>query len=418
MTDRSPLFSVAMPTRNQADFLELAVESVLGQGLADVELVVVDGASSDGTPSRLASLALRHPGRLRWSSAPDSGPANAVNRAVAQARGSILGWLNSDDVFCAEALRRVADHFARHADHVAVYGHGEHVDLFGRSLGRYPTLPPETPIAQFREGCFVCQPTMFVRREAWLALGGLDESLGAAFDFELWLRAFKAFEGRIGFIDENLAQSRLHSGGITLGQRERVAFEGMAVLRRHLGEAPPQWLLTLLAERSAAHPFAGRAERLDAVLATLLERAAPLLEASSRDEVRARIDADRAVQLATASLFIAVEPDGWALDSAQVRWRHGAVPARALMLRCRHARPGGGALEIHVQSTRGDSRVHRIAGNGEFSLELPLNDPRADAREVFALTSPTPFIPAEVEPGSTDQRRLAFQVIGCDVLLR
>ncbi len=417
MPDRNtPLISVVMPTRNQVDFLSVAVDSVLAQGFDDVELVVADGGSTDGTQACLADLAHRHPGQLRWTSAPDAGPAAAVNRAVAQARGTLLGWLNSDDVLCQGTLRRVADHAASHPEQVAVYGQGEHIDLFGRSAGRYPTLPPETPVERFRDGCFICQPTMFMTRATWTALAGLDESLGAAFDFEMWLRLFKAFAGRIGFIDAVLAQSRLHKGGITLSQRERVAFEGMAVLRRHLGEAPPQWLLSLFAERSAEHPFTARAQRLDVALGELADRAADLLDAEGRALVRRRIDEDRTLRLATESLHVAIEPDGWALERTEVRWRQGQAPARALELRCRHARPRGGELAIEVQSPDGRLRLHRVAGNGEFALQLPLEDRRPDACLLFILRCATPFVPAELEPGSTDRRRLAFQVLACKAL--
>lgn len=413
---QSPLVSIVMPTLDQVDFLATAVDSVLAQDLADVELIVADGGSTDGTPARLAALAQRYPGRLRWTSGPDGGPAAAVNAAVRLARAPLLGWLNSDDTLAAGALRRVAGHFEQHPDDVAVYGHGEHVDLLGRPLGRYPTLPPDTPLDRFLDGCFVCQPTMFLRRSTWVALGGLDESLGASFDFELWLRLFKASAGHIGFIDAVLAQSRLHSGGITLRQRERVALEGLAVLRRHLGEAPPQWLLTHVAERCAEHPFAAQAQQLDTALNALAGRAAPLLDEIGRAVVRRRIEEDRAIRLASASLYVTIEPDGWALERTEVRWRQPDKPAHTLVLRCGHGRPGGGPLDIEVRAPDGRSWNHHVADNGEFTLVLPLTDRRAGARLLFVLRCATPFVPAELEPGSGDYRRLAFQVLACDAL--
>ncbi len=88
-----------MPTLNQRAFIADAVRSVFAQDLPGLELVVADGGSCDGTPSLLAELAEQHPGRLRWVSAPDSGPAAAVNRAVALAEGEVIGWLNSDDCY-------------------------------------------------------------------------------------------------------------------------------------------------------------------------------------------------------------------------------------------------------------------------------------------------------------------------------
>src|SRR5690606_23872881 len=146
------------------------------------------------------------------------------------------------------ACSRAMAALQQHPDWLLVYGHGEHVDAAGRSLDRYPTLPPSTPIEQFAEGCFICQPTMFFRRSAAVLLGKLDEELRCAFDFDWWLRAFKLFPGRIGFVDAVQAGSRLHAGCITLRQRRSVMLEGMRVLHRHLGSAPANWIRTYVEE--------------------------------------------------------------------------------------------------------------------------------------------------------------------------
>jgi hypothetical protein len=118
-------------------------------------------------------------------------------------------------------------------------------------------LQPSTPISQFAEGCFICQPTVFARRTLWQLLGPLDEQLKAAFDFDYWLRAFAAFPGRIGFVDAVQAHSRLHAGCITVRMRRTVALEGMQVLARHFGGAPKEWLLTYANELLADPEVAG-----------------------------------------------------------------------------------------------------------------------------------------------------------------
>jgi len=135
-----------------------------------------------------------------------------------------------------------------------VYGHGQHVDGDGKPLNDYPTLPPTTPLTQFAEGCFICQPTVFFRRSMCLLLGKLDENLKASFDFDYWLRAFLVFQYRIGFVSEVQAYSRLHEDCITLRMRRTVALEGMQVLARHLGSAPKEWLLTYVNELLAMQP--------------------------------------------------------------------------------------------------------------------------------------------------------------------
>jgi Glycosyl transferase family 2 len=405
-----------MPSLNQTDFIAAAVTSVMSQGVEDLELVVVDGGSTDGTQRKLAALTRAYPERLRWRSGPDGGPAAAINQAAHLARGSVLGWLNSDDVYSPGAIVRALAHFERHPEHVMVYGHAEHIDLFGAVMEPYPTQGPDVPVESFAQGCFICQPSVFVRRDAWLSQGGLDETLGASFDFEMWLRMFKAHPGRIGFIEAMQAQSRLHAGGITLRMRERVAIEGLKVLRRHLGCAPVEWLLTHMAERCEQHPFAAARQSLSEELLALIGRAAPLLNPEDQQLLYKRLGVDAALQLATPDLFVAVHPDGWAPEFLSVRWRQPSEPFRALRLHGRHARPGGGPLTLEIQPSDGPSWRHTVTDAGPFSLDLELIDHRPDARLQFGIQCLKPFIPAHIEPGSADLRALAFTVVRCEPL--
>jgi cellulose synthase/poly-beta-1,6-N-acetylglucosamine synthase-like glycosyltransferase len=243
----TPLISIVMPSFNQADFIEAAVTSVLNQGYARLELIVADGGSTDGTVEILSRIQT-HDGRLRWFSEPDKGPANAINKALGRARGTLIGWLNSDDLYTPGAVDRAAAALTGPERYALVYGHGVHIDARGNELNRYPTLPPDTAYSQFADGCFICQPTLFFTRSMYRLLGPLDENIKTAFDFEYWLRAFKAFPGRIGFVDDVQACSRLHDSCITLNMRYWVAIEGLQVLHRHMGTAPEHWLLTYFSE--------------------------------------------------------------------------------------------------------------------------------------------------------------------------
>lgn len=405
-----PPVSVVMPSLNQARFLAKAVDSVMGQRIDGLELVVADGGSTDGSVELLAALAARFPGRLLWESASDGGPAQAVNRAVARARGALIGWLNSDDLYAPGAVARVLAHWARAPGDVMVYGEGEHVDAAGASLGAYPTRGPDTPLAAWAEGCPICQPTAFFRRDAFVALGGLDESLCAAFDFEFWLRLFKAYPGRIGFVPHLQARSRLHAGGITLRERERVALEGMQVIHRHLGPAPGAWLLTHFAELSRLHPFHAQPKDLGAELRRLVDAAAAWITPETAAMLRGRIAGDRPLRLATPYGYVDLHPDGWAGPTLEIRVWQPPVPWAALRLQGRHAQPGGGALQLRIVAPDGAVQRAEVAGPGAFELLLPLGEPRPGAQVVVRVECDTPFVPAHCEPGSADRRELAFLV--------
>jgi glycosyltransferase involved in cell wall biosynthesis len=249
----TPMVSVVMPSFNQARFIRDSIASVLSQSYPLIELIVADGGSGDETLEILRACQARD-GRLRWFAGPDTGPAQALNKAMRQVRGTVIGWLNSDDLYTPGAIGRAVSSLSLQREFVAVYGHGQHIDESGRELAMYPTRPPSVAIDTFLNGCFICQPTMFFTRAAHLLLGPFDESLKTAFDFEYWLRLFTAMPGRVGFVEELQAQSRLHKDCITRRMRREVALEGLKVLRHHLGRAPAHWALTHIDEILAGHP--------------------------------------------------------------------------------------------------------------------------------------------------------------------
>lgn len=405
-----------MPTRNQAAFIERSVASVLAQsdGLdGPLELVIADGGSTDGTPALLERLAQAHPGVLRWHSAPDHGPADAVNKAVAMARAPIVGWLNSDDLYAPGAAARAVAALQAHPDWVMVYGEAEHIDADCRPLGRYPTLPPAEIEAAWADGCAICQPTAFFRRDAFTRLGGLDDSLRTAFDFDLWLRLFKTHPGRIGYLSALQARSRLHAGAITMRMREHVAMECIALIRRHVGPAPVHWLLTFADELLRDCPFQIEVDAARAHLLALADQVRDQLVPGGADEFRSRLGQHAGWRIARPGWVADVSADGWAPQDLAIRLRQPDRPYRRLRLRGRHASPRGGALQLALaMPSQGRVHRHRVPRNGpfEFTTTLPDTGPLA----AFTLHSEPCFVPRDVSPGSTDGRTLAFLVESID----
>lgn len=409
-----PRVSILMPSLNQAAFIGEAIASIDLDAHPDAELVVADGGSTDGTLDILAEAAARFPGRVRWRSAPDAGPADAVNEALRRSRGAFIGWLNADDRYRPGAVGRAIEHLARHRDQVMVYGHAEHVDVAGRPLGPYPTVGPRDWLAQAVHGCGVCQPTAFLRREPLLRLRGLDTGLRAAFDFDLWLRLWQAYPGGVGFVDAVQAQSRLHGGGITLRERRTVALEALRVLRRHLGVAPAHWLHTWIDERIAAHPWAADRQPLHEALQTALRDAAADLGEDGTATVAERIERHAAVRLATPVVAMDLTDDGWALARTCVRWMQpadGSSTLAEIRVEAEHAHPTGTPMRLRIASGDGVVQALAIPGNGRFTITLPVADRRAQARGTFVVDCLDPFTPNAVESGSADTRRLGFRVL-------
>lgn len=412
----APALSVVMPTRNQAAFIRSAAASVLAQDEVS-ELVVADGASSDDTPRILQDLAAAHPGRVQWVSEPDAGPADAVNRAVARARGEVIGWLNSDDLYTPGAAARALQALAARPEAVLVYGEGEHVDEHGARIDRYPTLGPEAPIAAWADGCPVCQPTVFFRRDTFLALGGLDVTLRTAFDYEFWLRIWKTYPGRIAFVPQVQALSRLHAGGITLRMREQVAMEGLQVVHRHVGPAPVHWLLTHASEALAPCPFDADPPSVRAHLLALAEQARAWLAPDGVAEFGRQLAAHRAWQLARTGFVADVHADGWAPPVLALRIRQPAQPWRQLRLWGRHASPRGGPLRLSLLDAGGQPLWRGgVGANGPLRMVLPLPSGAPGDALQLALHSEASFVPAVLDARSTDRRALAFLLDAVELL--
>jgi GT2 family glycosyltransferase len=258
----APTISLVTPSYAQGRFLERTLLSVLGQGYPELEYVVQDGGSSDGT----LEILRRYEGQLtHWASEPDDGQADAINRGFRRTSGEIMGWLNSDDMLLPGALAYVAGYFAAHPDVDVVYGNRIMVDESDDQIGIW-VLPRHDDRA-LTLADYVPQETLFWRRRMWDAAGGrVDPTFGYALDWDLLLR-FRAAGASMVRLPRFLGAFRVHDEQKTsvdhaLGAREcdqlRIRVHGRPVgvdeivrglrpyLRRHVVAHARQRLNDLL----------------------------------------------------------------------------------------------------------------------------------------------------------------------------
>ena len=400
-----------MPSLNQGGFIEASVRSVLDQDYPDVELLVIDGGSTDSTLSTLEALLAHYGHRLRWVSERDAGPANAINKALRSVRGDIVGWLNSDDLYTPGAISRAAACLAKYPDSLMVYGEAEHVDAAGEPLGRYPTLPPSAGIEAFHTGCFICQPSVFVRRRMFEKTSYLDEALKTAFDFDLWLRCFKLFPSRISHLGDVQARSRLHAGGITLTQRRKVALEGIALIAKHVGPPQAHWFWTYVDEVCSSYPFMSTVTDLRADVMKLAEQARPYFDKQTMATITAALDNDARLKTALPGMFAQIHPDGWAGEELRVRLRRPpAVGGSSMRIHCLHEALADEPLRLTLRSSWGWEHSMNVEARGPFEIRVDVPETRAGDGLVVLVTTHNPVRPRDVDSASTDGRRLAFKV--------
>jgi glycosyltransferase involved in cell wall biosynthesis len=238
MTTR-PLVSIVMPSFNHARFIREAIDSVLDQDYRPIELLVMDGGSSDGTVDILRSYGAR----LSFVSARDKGQSDALNRGFQRARGDILCWLNSDDLFTPGALTKVVQAFHRHSEAHFVYGKGWNVNEDGGRLGDSGVLPFNLwKLIHHRN--FLHQPSCFFRRALLQEVGPIRGDLYYVMDWELWIR----FASRPGvFIDNFLSCNRSYAQNKTNSGALRRWHEIRRMVRAYsAGQHPPVVWIYLL----------------------------------------------------------------------------------------------------------------------------------------------------------------------------
>lgn len=222
-----PRISVVTVSYNHAAFLEDTLRSVLDQDYPDLEYIVVDGGSQDGT----AEILDRYRDRLAYCvSEPDRGQSHALNKGFARATGDILAWLNSDDRYAPDALWRAALAFDQHGADVVSGGCALAEEPTGRvsrvhrsalPIGRAVPLRAEALLdldGSWLRGDFFFQPEVFWTRELWRRTGArVAEELHYSMDFELWVR-FALAGARIVHVPDTLAVYRVHPGQKTAGE--------------------------------------------------------------------------------------------------------------------------------------------------------------------------------------------------------
>lgn len=348
--------------------------------------------------------------RLRWESKADRGPANAINKGLAKARGDLIGWLNSDDIYAPGAIAYATREFADKPELVMLYGEGEFVDETGRCLGRYPTKPPSVGIEAFQSGCFICQPTVFLRRDVFEELGGLDENLSTSFDFDLWLRLFRQFPGRIGYTDRVQAFSRVHGRTITSRQRSVVACEAVELLSKHLGFAEPHWILTYIDEAAHGYPTYERSINFRDQVSGMLSQLESCFRGDDFARLRAIIDLDRRLDT-PPGVHVNMYPDGWAGRELLIKIRSLRGGSFSLILQCEKHGLMAAPLGITVCTSAGMDTSTTIRSNKRFELAIPFRGMTPNQRAAAAVRTQSVFVPKLVERGSTDTRELAFRVL-------
>lgn len=223
------LVSIITPSYNQAVFLERTILSVLNQTYPDIEYIIIDGGSQDDS----VNVILKYQYKLKgWVSEKDQGQTDAINKGFAMANGDILAWINSDDTYEPDTVKRAVEYFDTHPDVGLVYGDTKFINEKDEVIGTFPAAL--TNYAKLRQGyVHIPQQAAFFRASLWKQVAPLDPSFYFAMDYDLWVRLAKL--SGVAYVHNHWANFRLHGEAKTIHSDDRCWPEMLKVHYRDGG---------------------------------------------------------------------------------------------------------------------------------------------------------------------------------------
>lgn len=238
----SAAISVVITTYNHERYIEAAVNSVLDQGVRDIEVIIVDDGSTDRTFALVQMFERRG---VRVLQKPNGGPSSALNMGLAQSTGKFIVLFSGDDVLLPGSIRRRVEALQSGSCSI-VCSTPVWIDSEGSELpiGAHPALfhnfKYKSNIDLFRriyyEGNFICAPTVAMTRSCWSAVGAFNESLWQLQDYEYWLRAL-ASGHQICCLEQPDVSYRWHGKNLSTTNRSLADWEDLQIL-----EVAPDWL--------------------------------------------------------------------------------------------------------------------------------------------------------------------------------
>jgi hypothetical protein len=384
-----PLVTVVTPSFNQGRFIAATIESVLAQDYPHLEYIIVDGASTDDTAAVVAPYA----DRLTFLSEPDRGQSDAINKGFRRARGQILAWLNSDDIFLPGAVRAAVSALRSRADVGAVYGEGYQIDERGGVISRFAPTQRYDLWRLLNLSDYILQQTVFFRRDVFDDVGWIDEDLHYGMDWDILIRI--GLQRPLLYVPHEMGAIREYASAKSFAGGAARVRELARILRRHTGKRfpPGMFVYGLPAYERIANDWIARTFRGS------LGFAAPRLQR-------------RVTWLAHRVVGTIVQnAQGWYSDDwATKRAQFAFSPSRGRRLALRVELPPWAPFERQEIALSIDGRVFARERFGKGAFTIPVAPPPAtwERPVTIELRARRSFRPRRNAFRMRDDRRLCY----------
>lgn len=191
-----PKISVVVPSFNKVKYIEVTFRSIVDQNYPNLEVIVQDGGSIDGTVEIIKKYAAKYPGIINWESKKDKGQLDAINKSLEKATGDILAYINADDIYKRGALVKVGEYFAKHRKALWLAGQADVIDNNSKRISglvtRYKNYLLRVNSYQLLLVVnYLMQPSVFLSKKAYKRFGPFTGTKTAVMEYDLWLKTGK-----------------------------------------------------------------------------------------------------------------------------------------------------------------------------------------------------------------------------------
>jgi|SRR3972149_674630 len=231
-----PKISIVIPSLNKARFIGETLSSIFSQDYSNLEVIVQDGGSTDGTIGLLKKYAKKYPKIISWESKKDKGQVDAINKGLAKATGDIVTYINADDVYKKGAFLEVGRYFAKHPKTLWIAGKGEIIDGKGKVISSFVTDYKNFLLSQNKYDLllmvnYLMQPSVFLSMKTYLKFGPFTGTKTGVMEYDLWLKLGKKRMPEA--INKTLSSFRIYKGSISTKKFKKVLFADEQIAEKY-----------------------------------------------------------------------------------------------------------------------------------------------------------------------------------------